>query len=346
DLSNVTKTPVILVVSCKGKSQSVAAEINGFLSFRENQIKGVILNGVSAESYPMYRKIIETHTPISVLGYLPYLPQVLIESRHLGLVTADEIDSLQKKMELLGNLATETIDLTRLIQIAQQAKQISCPSEERTPLGDVLIGVAMDAAFCFYYADNLDLLQSFGAKLVYFSPLEDPLLPQKLDGIIFGGGYPELYAEKLSKNRSFLDSLTNTAKQGIPIYAECGGWMYLQETLTDAQKNCYPMAGILSGNTQMTERLHHFGYVTLTAKTDTLLCKKGAQIHAHEFHYSDSDGNGDAFSAEKMNGKNWECFQQTDHILAGYPHLHFYGNIEFAKQFVKKCLDFHQKNQK
>ena len=345
-LSEATETPVVLVAHCKGKSLSLAAELKGFHTFRSNRIAGVILNGATPMSYPMYRRIVEEQTGLKALGYLPAISEASFQSRHLGLVTAGEVTSLQEKVRLLGEKAAETINLADILELAEMAPSLAYEPLSETPVGECRVGVALDHAFCFYYRDNLDLLEELGARIVPFSPLSDEALPENLDGLLFGGGYPELHGPKLSANGSFLESLRAAARGGIPIYAECGGFLYLQEALSPAEGRRYPMAGLLPGEGRMTTRLARFGYVTLRAQVKNLLCEKGAVINAHEFHYSDSSHNGGVFLAEKPSGKNWGCFQKKGNILAGYPHLHFYGNRNFARNFVEACCDYRKKREK
>ncbi len=345
-LSEITETPVILVANCKGKSLSLAAELKGFLEFLPNRIAGVILNGATPMSYPMYRRIIEEQAGLKPLGYLPPIPEAAFESRHLGLVTAGEVSSLQQKVQLLGEKAAESMDLDGILELSGTAAPLSYEPMTISPAGSCRIGVALDHAFCFYYRDNLDLLEELGAKIVFFSPLTDRSLPENLDGLIFGGGYPELHAPKLSANQPFLDSLRAAAKREVPIYAECGGFLYLQEALSPSESRSYPMAGLLSGEGRMTDKLTRFGYLTLKAQVKNLLCEKGETINAHEFHYSDSTHNGGIFLAKKPSGKSWGCFQKKGSILAGYPHLHFYGNPDFARNLVKACDGYRQKREK
>lgn len=337
EIAQATKSPVVLVVSAKGAALSVLASIQGFLSlYPNNHICGVILNQCSAMSYPALAKAITERFEGRVLpfGYLPKLPECAIESRHLGLVTAAEISNLKEKMELLAQNAEKTLDLDGLLELARSAAPVSCDPVE-IPQFDipVRIAVAKDRAFCFYYRDNLQLLKDMGAELVEFSPLSDPALPENIDGIYLGGGYPELYAEQLSRNRSMLDSLRNALSRGTPCIAECGGFMYLTEKIAG-----YPMVGYLKGECFDTGKLTRFGYVTLRAKKDNLLCKAGDVICGHEFHRWDCTDPGKDFKAAKSTGKCWDCVVATDKLYAGYPHFHFYANPEFAKSFYQACL--------
>lgn len=343
-ISKLTGTPAVLVVNAKGMSLSIAAMIKGYADFKPNNIKGVIINAVSPGIYPMYKQMIEEHTGLKVLGFLPRLPEAVIESRHLGLVTAGEIEDLQKKLSMLAYNVEKYIDMDGLLELAETAPPLEYESidagnaNEKYPCN---IAVAKDSAFCFYYRDSLELLENMGAKLTYFSPLQDKALPENISGLILGGGYPELYAKELSKNKSMLMDIKQAINKGIPTYAECGGFMYLQQAIIDADGNKNPMVGVIEGNSTFQNKLSRFGYAAMRANRDNLFCLKGESINVHEFHYYDSDNNGSGFEAFKPHsGKRWSCVFATDTLLAGYPHMHFYGNMDFAKRFVQKCNDF------
>ncbi len=341
-ISRITGTPAILVAEPGGMALSVAAVIKGFKDFKSgSNLKGVILNSVSPALYEMYKPMIEDNTGLKLFGFLPHIPGAAIESRHLGLVTASEIVDIQRKLDVLAQNAEQYIDIDGLLRLSQAAPSIEYEPFTVKESCQCKIAVARDRAFCFYYADSLGLLEQMGAKLIYFSPLKDKQLPEGINGLILGGGYPELYAKELSENKSMLNSIKNAVEKGLPAYAECGGFMYLQQSLTDAEGNKYAMAGALEGNNKMEKSLSRFGYTTLTAREDNLFCLKGESINAHEFHYSDSDNNGTGFEAFKPNnGKGWKCIVANDTVVAGYPHMHFYGNIGFAERFVQKCSKF------
>lgn len=345
-IAKLTGVPVVLVVNPKGMSLSVAAIINGFRDFLPcNNIRGVIINSVSPALYEMYKPLIEERTGIKVYGFLPELPEAVIESRHLGLVTSGEIQDIKLKLELLAESAERFIDIDGLMRLSQSAGYITYDPVEMRGDYRCNIAVARDRAFCFYYRDSLELLELLGAKLTYFSPLKEETLPENSDGLILGGGYPELYVEELSKNKKMLSAIKSAIKGMMPTYAECGGFMYLQQTITAADKNIYPVVGALKGNSFMQDKLSRFGYITLTAKADNLFCNKGVSINAHEFHYSDSDDNGCAFEACKPDGKrSWECISADENMHAGYPHMHFYGNTRFAESFVQKCSEYRRDN--
>lgn len=335
-IAKVTDTPQILVTGVRGKSLSLLAELTGYLNFATNNIKGVILNHCSAGMYPFYKKMIEENLPVKVYGYLPKLPEAEIGSRHLGLVTAEEISDLKEKIAVLGQAAIESLDLDGIGVLAESAGDLSwkIPQIHAVTEG-TRIAVARDKAFCFYYEDNFKLLRKLGAEPVFFSPLTDSSLPENISGLILGGGYPEEYLYELSENTDMLEAVRKAGEAGLPVYAECGGFMYLGETITkDGQT--FRMAGLISGNSHMTDGLIRFGYKTLTANCDNLMCKKGESIRCHEFHYSDTDCHGEGFTAVKGN-RTWQTVQAKETVFAGYPHLHLWSNPAFAENFVRAC---------
>ncbi|MBR0277389.1 MAG: cobyrinate a,c-diamide synthase [Clostridia bacterium] len=343
EISQITQSPVVLVVDAKGSSLSVIAVIQGFLTlYKDNNICGVILNRCSGMTYKMLEKQIKKQFcgRVVPLGYMPTLSECMFESRHLGLITASEIDMLREKLQILANKAEETIDIYRIINMAKNAPPIDCESVVFPKFQEhIRIAFAYDKAFCFYYKDNLDALMEMGAELVPFSPLAEHKLPSDINGIYFGGGYPELYAEQLSNNTSMLNCVKDALNNGLPCIAECGGFMYLKEYIGN-----YHMVGYLPGRSFDTGKLTRFGYVRLKAKKDNMLCKAGGEICAHEFHYWDSENAGDCFNAQKFSGKNWDCVFATDHLYAGYPHFHFYANTNFAVNFYKTCLKEKNRN--
>jgi cobyrinic acid a,c-diamide synthase len=320
--------------------------VKGFRDFLpESTIHGVNSNSVTPDWYQLYKPMIEEKSGIKVFGFLPEMPEAAIGDRHLGLITAGEIEGLHKKLDILAENTQKYVDIDGLIKLAQSAAPIEYePPFEITEKYPCNIAVARDRAFCFYYEDSLQLLEEMGAHLTYFSPLEDDELPENISGLILGGGYPELYAKQLSENKTMLAGIKKAIEKGMPTYAECGGFMYLQQAITDSASEKYPMVGALEGNSVLQKQLSRFGYITLAAKGDNLLCLKGGQIAAHEFHYSDSDNNGSSFDAQLPGGgTGWECIFASDTLVAGYPHVHFYGNPGFAEKFVQKCSEFSRK---
>jgi cobyrinic acid a,c-diamide synthase len=347
ELAAVTETPTILVVSAHGAFLSIAATIKGFKDFRpDSRIAGVILNDCSEPLFDMTKDMLEGETGLPMLGYLPRLADCSIGSRHLGLVTAQEIEGLQQKLEKLGSTAENTINIDLLLRIASAAPAVHGTAPDIETAFSLQwsmrprIAVAEDEAFCFYYADNLALLEKAGAQLVPFSPLRDAALPKNTHAVYLGGGYPELYANKLSENNSMLESLRCAAQGGMPVFAECGGFLYLHETLEDDAGKDYPMAGIIPGRGFKTSRLQRFGYARLTASRDNILCAAGEVIPGHEFHYWDTTAPGDAMTAAKNDGRQWPCVVANENLFAGFPHLYLYGNPVFAVNFVKAAARY------
>ena len=334
-VAKATHTPAVLVVNARGASLSLLAVIGGFLDFcPDSGIRGVIFNRCSPMTYPALAKAVEDRFGgrVRPLGYLPPMPQCSLESRHLGLVTADEVADLKEKLRLLADQAERSVDLGGLLALAQTAEPLEFEPETLPAGPPVRIAVAKDRAFCFYYEDSLNVLRRMGAEIVEFSPLTDRKLPDRIGGLYLGGGYPELYAEQLSRNTAMRHAVREAVRSGLPCIAECGGFMYLTEKI-----GSFPMAGVLPGTCFDTGRLCRFGYVNLTAGADNLLCRAGESIPAHEFHHWDCTVPGDAFGAVKASGKSWQAAVATDTLYAGFPHFHFRSNPAFAKNFLDAC---------
>ena len=352
DVARTLDAPVVLVVNCRGMSLSALALIQGFVEYQKpGQIRGVILNQLPASLYPDLKARIEEELPVRVLGYVPKAEDLVLESRHLGLVLPGEIERLREKLQKLAVLLEETLDLEGLISMAREAPQLlyrepelprvqeQLPGhEEILKRGQIRIGVAQDEAFCFTYRDNLQLLQDLGAELVPFSPLADAGLPENLQGLILSGGYPELHAARLAENASMREAVREAVQGGLPCIAECGGFLYLHRTLEGEDGKDYPMAGVISARAYRTPRLSRFGYITLTAKEDQLLLAKGEEIRGHEFHYWESESCGEAMRAQKpLRKRGWDCVHGAASLYAGFPHLFFYSNPDAALRFLEKC---------
>ena len=346
DLAKVTDTPVILIVNSRGMSVSLAAYVKGFLEYKkDSHIKGVIFNQMSPMLYPRMKKLLEEELGVVVLGYVPKVEDCVIESRHLGLVLPDEIPELKDRLHKLAGVLEETLDIDRILELAGEAPDLLDAKPESVTdfrLSEpVRIGVAEDEAFCFFYADNFRLLGEMGAEIVPFSPMEDKQLPDNLDGLLLYGGYPELIGKKLEQNTTMKDMIREKLKAGMPCMAECGGFMYLHEEMEGMDGNFYQMAGVIPGKAYRTPKLSRFGYVTLTQKKPALGMEDFGEIPAHEFHYFDSENCGEDFHAAKPESKRgWDCIHGTDTMLAGFPHLYYYGNPEVPKAFLKKCLAY------
>lgn len=300
DVAKITKTPAVLIVNAKGMSLSAAAFIKGFVEYQEDsQIRGVILNQVSSMMYPRLKQIIEEELSIKVYGYVPVVKDCVLESRHLGLVMPEEIVDLQQKLMELAEILEKSVDIDGLLELAEHAEEL--PVQE-SPVAyhtgrKIRIALAKDEAFCFFYQDNLELLEEMGAELVPFSPIHDKKLPEHIDGMLFHGGYPELYAKKLSENKEMLAAVCAAVQTGIPYMAECGGFMYLHQEMEDMEGHSWPMAGVIHGKSWRTPRLTRFGYITL--EDGTCFGEHVGAIRAHEFHYFDSDRCGEAYTAKK-----------------------------------------------
>ena len=337
DVAQATETPAVLVINAKGMSTSAGAVLAGFRDFKpESRIKGVIFNGVSSGMLPMLSRIAEVQG-IKCYGCLPRKEELSVGSRNLGLITAGEIDDIRRIISELGKLAEENLDMEGLLQLASNAGPL--PEIVKIQPGTVRkvrIGVAADKAFCFRYQDNLELLERLGAELVPFSPMKDTALPENIGGLYLCGGYPELHAETLSNNVGMREAVRKAAENGMPLFAECGGFMYLHDDIDGV-----PMCGVIHGSSMRKNRLQRFGYITLTTKTDSLFGPAGSAIRAHEFHYFDSTVNGTDCTAEKAsNGLNYDCCHVSDSIFAGYPHLYFPANPAFAENFVRKAASY------
>ena len=345
-LARVTETPAVLVLDGRGSALTLAAAVHGMQTFRpDSGIRGVILNRVSPMLYPRLKACIEAETGLTVYGYLPNLPDCALESRHLGLVTASEVAGLKEKLRKLAAQAEQSLDLDGLLALAASAPALDPKPVELPPPveGAPVIAVARDKAFCFYYADGLELLEQMGARLVEFSPLEDEDLPQGACGLYLGGGYPELFARALADNAPMRRAVHAAVTGGMPTVAECGGFLYLQDTLADGEGKAWPMAGVFPAAARNTGRLGRFGYVTLTAQKDGLLCRAGEAFPAHEFHYWDSTAPGTGFRAQKpQSDRGWDCAFHTPTLYAGFPHFHFWARPELACQFVAAARRYNQ----
>jgi len=353
EVAEIIGAPVVLVINGAAMSLSAAALVKGFVEFnKDTNVQGVIINQVShAGHYQLLKEVIEAHTGVAVLGYLRPLSALTMPSRHLGLVTSAEQADLQEKVSLLARQVQETIDLERLLELAGLAKDLEVlanPLKMTTAKAEQLrIAVARDKAFCFYYQDNLELLVELGAELVYFSPLSDDRLPENLDGLYIGGGYPEIWAAELQNNRALRRDIKNRVEQGLPTYAECGGLMYLTDSIRDLQGGEFAMVGLIPGSSRLTTGLQRFGYVEVKMTEDTILAPQGSAIRAHEFHFSQTavaESCRPCFEVTKRREdiitQLWHCGYQVNNLLAGYAHLHFWTNPEFAWGFIKSCAAY------
>lgn len=358
-LASVLESPVILVVNAKGAGRSVVAEIKGFAALDEKKlIKGVILDNLPESLYDALKPLIESECGVSVLGFLPTMGELHVESRYLGLTLPDEVADIKNAVEKAAEAICKTVSVDKIVDVAESAPDISacaldvadsavCGSGD-VPL--VRIAVARDEAFCFYYDDNLKLLERCGAELVPFSPVADCDLPPDIDGLLFGGGYPELHAEKLEKNTSMRCAVKAAIERGMPSVAECGGFMYLHERIQTEDGVFHSMVGTIKGECSYKGRAVRFGYCTVTENTGAFFgagasecahdnaCTSACAVKAHEFHYFDSTCNGESCTAEKpVTGRSWLCCHTGENHWWGFPHLYYPSNPRFAELFVEKC---------
>ena len=331
--------PVVLIVDGRGQSLSALATLTGFLRFREDsRIRGVLFNRMSESVYTALKPEVEK-LGVRPLGFVPKAPELMIESRHLGLVTPGEIEDLGQKLDALAALLERTVDMEGLLALAGSAPALEAPPVPPVPtLPRTRIAVARDQAFCFLYRDNLDLLADYGAELIFFSPLHDDALPAGAQGLILPGGYPELHARALSENESMRRSVREAIQNGLPCLAECGGFLYLHRELEDMDGRSWPMAGVLNARAYRTPRLGRFGYITLTAKADTAFLPAGETVRGHEFHYFESESRGDALHAQKPTGsRGWDCGHSRGNLLMGFPHLYYPSDPQLIERFLRAC---------
>jgi cobyrinic acid a,c-diamide synthase len=349
-MAKLLKAPVILVVDAKGMSRSVAAVVCGFEHYdKQLKIAGVILNRVgSKDHYAWLKQVIEEKSRARVLGYLPPDDTLRIPERHLGLLTTKENSLDRTFIRKITDLAERHIDLDLLLKMASpvapqsilaKPAQAGCDSHKPDP---VRIAVAYDKAFCFYYQDNLDLLRHWGARLIYFSPLSERSLPDNVDGIYLGGGYPEMFASELAANRELLKDIKRFADSGGTIYGECGGLMYLGNNIKSFDKKNYKMVGLFPFTTVMHNKLTDLGYYTVTSRRSTILTKRGDTAKGHQFRYSSIKGipqsSNSVFSLRKnMSSKIQKEGFAFKNVLVSYVHLHFGSNSTLAQRFVASC---------
>ena len=352
DLAEVTDTPVILVVNTRGMSLSVLAYIKGFLTYREpSRIKGVILNQFSAMLYPQMKELIETELGIRVYGYVPRMEDCSLESRHLGLVLPQEVEQLGEKLQHIAEVLEDTLDLDAMLELGHSAGspgEMSHAQEEIEKLTEQMqaeqagaqplrIAVSRDEAFCFIYEANMDLLRKFGAEVIPFSPIHDSQIPEA-DGVLFYGGYPELFAKQLSENTSMRSDVKRKLAEGMPCMAECGGFMYLHQSMEDMDGTAWSVAGVIEGKAYKTSKLGRFGYIELYPAKEP---ETQQVLRGHEFHYFDSTSCGESYVAKKpLRKRSWRCIHETKNLMAGFPHLYYYSCPEFLMKFLQKCRNY------
>ena len=357
EVAQAVDVPVILILDGKGASLSLAAMLRGFLQYqKDSHIVGVILNRTSPMIGARLKPVLEAEG-VKYLGCVPVSKEIQFDSRHLGLVMPEEVPQIQKQLDEIADLLEKSVDLDGILELARsyaekvennadaglakcQTSRVAMETpaaglftESRNPLR---IAVARDEAFCFYYQENMELLESLGVELIPFSPIHDQELPAKVSGVILGGGYPENYAKALSENTSMLASIRQAWENKMPFLAECGGFLYLHQELEGSDGIFYPLAGVIPDKAWKTNRLGRFGYITLTPDhPDTCLIRK---IKGHEFHYWESGDSGTCWTAKKpLSDRSWSCIHSEQGQIAGFPHLYYPSAPEFAERWLETC---------
>lgn len=346
EVAQILNAPIALIANARGLSRSFAAIVKGYTSLEDHiNISAVIANRCGSDRHKKWlaESLAAAELP-KMLGAVERQSFPELPSRHLGLITANRETLKPETIDKLADICEQSIDIDALIKIASNAAPIDVADRQTpTPPGSLRLGIARDAAFHFYYPDNLEALEAHGCRLVEFSPIDDDSLPDDLDGLYIGGGYPEEFARELSLNKKMHDSIAAFADSNKPIYAECGGLMYLGNKLITTDKKQYPMLALLDIDTKMLDRFKTLGYVQIELTHDSIWGKKNTIIRGHEFHYSEITQNPDndpdlkkVYSVKKCSETQCppEGFQKRN-ILASYIHLHFASRLETVKQFVK-----------
>ncbi|HET7581084.1 MAG TPA: cobyrinate a,c-diamide synthase [Bacillales bacterium] len=342
EIAAITKTPVLLVVNCEAMARSAAAVVKGFQAFSGDvNIVGVIANKVGNPGhYELVKAAIEQECKIPVVGYLKNEPDLTLPERHLGLIPAVEQGGLDELFDRLGNAILSSVDIDCIYELAQTSPvdvEMSSLFPSKTNL-EVRIAVARDSAFHFYYPENLELLEAYGADVVTFSPLADEKLPDHVDGVYIGGGFPEQYARSLAGNKKFKRSLKQGVENELPVLAECGGLMILADELVTADGKNYPMAAVIPGRIKMQKNLASFGYREVTGTEDNALLAPGDLAKGHEFHFSAFEPEKPLVPAYKVHGSDSEGVLYKN-LIAGYTHLHFASNPKMVERWLGFCFE-------
>lgn len=335
EMAKLLDLPVFLVVNAAGMARSAAAVVKGYRDFDPHlKLKGILLNEIGSENhFSLLQEAIEKETGVPVLGRLPKDLEISVPERYLGLQTVLEEEKVEEKFNRLAQILEGRLNERQFLEMSKNVIARIAPKGSVQTDPRVRIGIAYDAAFSFYYEDNFDLLREAGAELVLFSPLHDLILPEDLDALYLGGGFPELYAEKLSENETLKNSIRKFHQEGKMIYSECGGLIYLAEVFIDSKEKKFPLVGLVPGKIRMTSRLQNFGYHEIETSASTFLFEKGMKLLSHEFHRSLWENPNPGETVYRI-GNRPEGFYDG-RLLATYQHLHFGQNPELAKNFVE-----------
>lgn len=344
EISMITESPVLLAVNCASMARSAAAIVKGFQMLADGpNIVGVIANKVGSEGhFRIVKTAIEQECGIPVIGYLQRELDIEIPERHLGLIPSIERGELQPFFRRLGELVEKTIDMDQVLKLSEtKPLQGVSPALFENRDKSVRMAVAKDAAFNFYYPENLEMLESAGAELVYFSPIAGDVLPAEVDGLYLGGGFPEEFAHTLSEKTEVHTSIKEAVESGLPTLAECGGFMYLTEAIITTEQQEYSMAGIIPGKVKMQQKLAALGYREVAGEPGNFLLPDFLRARGHEFHYSTFETNKIgkyAYSSKGMRGEKKEGYLKYN-LVAGYTHIHFASCPELVQNWIEKCKE-------
>lgn len=337
-LSNVLNLPVILVLTPKAQSATLCAEIMGILNYEKINIVGVIFNKVSESYYKLLKILVEENCGLKVFGYVPKEEKLELKSRHLGLIQSSEIKDLEEKIDRCSELILKYVDVENLINHFKEIEKYK--DDFYLENKNLNIGIPYDRAFSFYYKENIELLENIG-NIKYFSPMNDKKLPEHLDFLYIGGGYPEIFINELRENKSMLNSINKALNDELSCYAECGGLMYLTESIEDLDGDYKKTVGFFKGKCHMTKRLQNFGYAEIEVGKENKILPKGLKINCHEFHKSYVDLKEDKIyeltkDVYDRSKRNWQCGYTKNNTLGAYGHVHFFGNMEFIKNLINR----------
>ncbi|MDH3313498.1 MAG: cobyrinate a,c-diamide synthase [Nitrosopumilus sp.] len=341
-VASITESPVILVLDASKTARSIAATTLGFIKFHRNShIAGIILNKIGSKKHELLCKCALEKTNIPIIGIIPNNPELNLESRHLGLISTLDNKFLKNKIEKISKIISKFLDIKQIIKISKNTMSLEKKSKLVHKKAKTTIAVALDTSFNFYYQDNLEALRREGANLKFFSPIKDKIIP-KCDGLYIGGGFPEILGDLLEKNQTMKKTIKKLSENNLPIYAECGGLMYLTKSILSNNKR-HKMVGLFDADTKMTKKMR-LNYTKGKIIQKNLISEKLHNFQGHEFHYSqlDSVSADSKFAYDLEIGEGIKKHQDgmiEYNTLASYGHLYF-DSSNYAQIFVKNCLNY------